>query len=297
MCGSYSEIKKGISLSDKKRSKTQKWEGYGFLLFLLLFFAAIWIPHLSYESQISRLNDRTVYLDVFRRQPLGEDELSVLAGIDSPGEILGLYWLENDFGNEDAVLDAEGLSKREERWAVRPGWSRYISACRAIWDDLEYFPVAESTDRPELDVAFEDSWMYDRSYGGERGHEGTDLMPAVNRRGVYPVVSMTDGIVKSKGWLELGGYRLGIEAPGGAYFYYAHLDSYADIEEGDEVKAGDLLGYMGDTGYSRKEGTTGNFPVHLHLGIYIYPDGNEISVNPYPALRYVEERRIRANFG
>ena len=77
--------------------------------------------------------------------------------------------------------------------------------------------------------------------------------------GYYPVVSMTDGIVESKGWLELGGCRLGIRAPHGAYFYYAHLDSYADIEEGDTINAGDLLGFMGDTGYGTEEGTRGNF--------------------------------------
>ena len=78
-------------------------------------------------------------------------------------------------------------------------------------------------------------------------------MASVNERGLYPVVSMTDGTVRSKGWLELGGWRLGIETEQGAYFYYAHLDSYAQIEEGDAVKAGDLLGYMGDTGYSTVE--------------------------------------------
>ena len=117
-------------------------------------------------------------------------------------------------------------------------------------------------------------------------------MPSVNERGVLPVVSMTDGVVESKGWLELGGYRLGIRAPHGGYFYYAHLDSYADLEEGDTVQAGDLLGYMGDTGYSKIEGTTGNFPVHLHMGIYVDAGNEEVSVNPYPALRYVEDERI-----
>ena len=61
---------------------------------------------------------------------------------------------------------------------------------------------------------------------------------------------------------------MGILAPGGAYFYYAHLDSYADLKEGDPVKAGDFLGYMGDSGYG-EEGTTGKFPVHLHVGIYL----------------------------
>ena len=76
----------------------------------------------------------------------------------------------------------------------------------------------------------------------------------------------------------------------------AHLDSYADIEEGDQVKAGELLGYMGDTGYSKVEGTTGNFPVHLHLGIYLTLNGEEISVNPYAVLKMVEDRRIEYSF-
>ena len=71
--------------------------------------------------------------------------------------------------------------------------------------------------------------------------------------------------------------RIGITAPTGAYFYYAHLDSYAELEKGDPVKAGDLLGYMGDSGYG-EEGTTGEFPVHLHLGIYLKEGTEEISV-------------------
>ena len=50
--------------------------------------------------------------------------------------------------------------------------------------------------------------------------------------------------------------------------------------------------YMGDTGYGTEEGTKGKFPVHLHLGIYVYDKGQEISVNPYPALKYVEEKNI-----
>ena len=77
----------------------------------------------------------------------------------------------------------------------------------------------------------------------------------------------------------------------GAYFYYAHLDSYANLKVGDQVKAGQLLGFMGDTGYG-EAGTKGMFPVHLHLGIYIYPDGTEMSINPYAILKYAEQKKI-----
>lgn len=83
---------------------------------------------------------------------------------------------------------------------------------------------------------------------------------------------MTDGVVEAIGWLTKGGYRIGVRAPGGGYFYYAHLSSYAkDFQPGDAVAAGDILGYMGDTGYG-EEGTTGKFPVHLHVGIYVRTD-------------------------
>ena len=41
----------------------------------------------------------------------------------------------------------------------------------------------------------------------------------------------------------MGGWRIGVRAPGGAYLYYAHLYSYAgDFKEGDRVKAGELIG-------------------------------------------------------
>lgn len=86
-----------------------------------------------------------------------------------------------------------------------------------------------------------------------------------NERGLYPVISISDGMITNLGWLEKGGYRIGITSPSGVYYYYAHLESYAEIKEGDQVQAGEMLGFMGDSGYG-EEGTTGQFPVHLHLG-------------------------------
>ena len=204
--------------------------------------------------------------------------------------------MESNFGQEPFSLLPNETAAARKRWERAKGWGSYLAACQAVWDDLKYFPVAESSDNSRISVSFEDSWMFDRSYGGERGHEGTDIMPSVNEPGRFPVVSMTDGIVESKGWLELGGYRLGIRAPHGAYFYYAHLDSYADIEEGDTINAGDLLGFMGDTGYGTEEGTRGKFPVHLHVGIYLYQNEQEISVNPYPALSYVQDKKVSGDF-
>lgn len=162
----------------------------------------------------------------------------------------------------------------------------------SIFSDLVYFPIPVDLSGGET-VDFSDSWMGERNYGGSRFHEGTDIMTSNNLRGYYPVLSITDGMVEQKGWLEKGGYRIGIRAPSGGYFYYAHLHSYANgLEIGDEVKAGELIGFMGDTGYSKVEGTTGNFDVHLHLGIYLNTAQGEISVNPYWVLKYLEKHKL-----
>lgn len=164
--------------------------------------------------------------------------------------------------------------------------------------DIEYFPVAKSTDKNTGYVYYANSWGDKRTYGGERVHEGIDIMAEENVRGKYPVVSMTDGKVENIGWLELGGYRIGIRSKHNGYFYYAHLYSYAEgMEEGKDVKAGQLIGYMGDSGYGKEEGTVGMFAVHLHLGIYINDkDGNEKSINPYNYLKAAQKSVIKYKY-
>lgn len=159
----------------------------------------------------------------------------------------------------------------------------------ALLKDIEYFPVPYKSNG-ESYVTFDDSWNSYRSYGGNRRHEGTDLMPEENMSGHYPVISMTDGMVEKLGWLEQGGYRIGIRGNAGAYYYYAHLDSYAPgLKLGDSIKAGQFLGYMGDSGYGI-EGTTGKFLVHLHVGIYVETTFGELSINPYWILRYLDNK-------
>lgn len=166
---------------------------------------------------------------------------------------------------------------------------------RAVEREVVYFPVPESSKTPSLTTSFVDTWQAERNYQGKRGHEGTDIMAGENTRGLYPVLSMTDGTVANMGWLDKGGYRIGVISDSGTYYYYAHLDSYANLKEGDEVKAGQLLGYMGDSGYG-PEGTKGQFAVHLHVGIYIYLNGEEISLNPYYVLCALEGKKLSAAF-
>lgn len=176
----------------------------------------------------------------------------------------------------------------------------YLSReCITFLENVEreaiYFPVPNSTVDKSLTCSFTDSWMSERDYAGVRGHEGTDIMAFENRRGVYPVVSVCDGTVTNLGWLEKGGYRIGVTSNSGTYYYYAHLFSYANLKEGDSVLAGQLLGYMGDSGYG-PEGTVGKFAVHLHFGIYAYQDGVEISMNPYYLLKKLEKHKLKYSY-
>ena len=189
------------------------------------------------------------------------------------------------------------MSKRVEK--SRPAEYRKLrNAYETIFKDLKYFPVPASTDAGTPDVTYENGWMDNRTYGGERGHEGCDIMGNQRARGFYPVVSISDGVVEKVGWLEKGGWRIGVRTPSGLYVYYAHLYDYSkDWKEGDPVRAGELLGFMGDTGYSVIEGTTGNFDVHLHIGLYLRTDHyEELSVNPYWVLKYLEKYRLRYRY-
>jgi len=187
---------------------------------------------------------------------------------------------------------------RSEFYTVKQLDSRSVLSeeCKRILTNVEkeaiYYPVAESSVDKSLRTSFVNSWMSERTFGGKRGHEGVDIMASIDKSGLFPIVSMTDGVVTNLGWLEKGGYRIGITSDSGIYYYYAHLDSYANIKQGQRVKAGELLGYMGNTGYG-PEGTYGKFAVHLHVGIYLYQNEEEVSFNPYYLLRCLEKNKFK----
>ena len=201
-------------------------------------------------------------------------------GTDSFIDILKATMLNSDFYPEQVLPDATPYQK------YKPAeYEQLKGAYQSVWSDLKYFPI------PSTEIYFENSYGAPRDYGGPRTHEGCDLFGTEKEPGYYPVLSITDGVVENIGWLPLGGYRIGIRAPKGGYFYYAHLDAYEkEFRTGEEISAGDILGYMGNTGYGG-EGTQGMFPVHLHLGIYIRtPHYEELSVNPYWVLKAISKK-------
>lgn len=130
-----------------------------------------------------------------------------------------------------------------------------------------------------------------RSYGGDRKHEGNDLIADMGT----PIISITDGEITRLGWNEYGGQRIGITTSKGTYFYYAHMDRYADgMIKGKKVKAGDVIGYIGDTGYG-PPGTRGKLIPHLHIqiGFKMGKYSKRYTwFNPYDIIKFLDDYKI-----
>ncbi|GAA3403095.1 LysM peptidoglycan-binding domain-containing protein [Paenibacillus hodogayensis] len=119
-----------------------------------------------------------------------------------------------------------------------------------------------------------------------RPHEGVDIFAPKGT----PVYSVLDGTIVNYGWNQYGGWRLTVQTDDSTAFYYAHLSGYAEgIAKGGTVKQGQLIGYVGNTGYG-PEGTEGLFDTHLHFGIY-KTAGTWTTVDPFPYLTWWEQSR------
>ncbi|MDB5036387.1 MAG: peptidase [Chlorobi bacterium] len=141
---------------------------------------------------------------------------------------------------------------------------RYIALlCRRAPDAL---PVPVRGVRPSQ---LADTWGAPRS--GGRRHEGIDIFARRNT----PVLSATDGVISERGIDGLGGRYVMVIGSGGYRHYYAHLERWGAPGIGDWVRAGDLIGYVGDSGNAK--GT----PTHLHYGIYTFIGG---AIDPFPFL-------------
>lgn len=139
-----------------------------------------------------------------------------------------------------------------------------------------------------FNYSYKNTWGDARGFGGRRIHEGTDLFADYG----VPVRSTSYGIIEMKGWNRFGGWRIGIRDINNTYHYFAHLSGFAkDIEVGQTVEPGMLIGGVGSSGYG-PPGTSGKFPPHLHYGMYKDNGYTEWSFDPYPYLR-VWERQDR----
>ena len=136
------------------------------------------------------------------------------------------------------------------------------------------------------------------AFGFARKHLGNDLMGGLGT----PIVAVEGGTVEAMGWNRYGGWRIGIRSfDSKRYYYYAHLQKdhpFAEgLQEGDIVQAGDLIGFMGRTGYSDKENVNNIETVHLHFGMQLVFDesqkecNSEIWINVYDIVRLLSSHR------
>ena len=156
-----------------------------------------------------------------------------------------------------------------------------------------FLPIAKN-----YNFSHYDDFGTSRSYGFKRTHLGNDLLGSIGT----PIIAVESGIVEHIGWNQYGGWRIGIRSfDSKRYYYYAHLRKnhpYIEgLEEGSVVKAGDVIGYLGMTGYSRKENVNNiNIP-HLHFGMELifdesqFDSPNEIWIDVYEIIEFLKKNR------
>lgn len=143
-----------------------------------------------------------------------------------------------------------------------------------------------------------DDFGASRSYGYKRPHLGHDMMCAIGT----PVIAVESGTVEIMGWNQYGGWRIGIRSfDKKRYYYYAHLRKdrpfHLSLKEGGIVKAGDVIGYVGRTGYSAKENVNNISESHLHFGMELIFDesqkecDNEIWIDLWAITKLLEKNK------
>jgi hypothetical protein len=149
--------------------------------------------------------------------------------------------------------------------ALRPLLDLGISQQDAAIAAMGHFPVAGET-------SYSDDWLDPRFTPVFHLHQGTDLFAA---RGT-PVRAPFDGVVRFATEEGAGGNAAYLTVPGGTYYYMAHLDSFSKkFSSGSQVKQGDVVGYVGNTGNA--------FDSSPHVHFEVHPGGGA-AVNPKPIL-------------
>ena len=125
---------------------------------------------------------------------------------------------------------------------------------------------------------------YSDTFGAFRAdtgiHEGNDIFAAAGT----PLVAVCDGKLNRVGTLPISGNRLWVKCDKtGDSFFYAHLSAFAtDTRNKAQVKAGQVIGFVGSTGDAEQT------PPHLHFEVH---PGDRDAVDPYPFLKAWESRR------
>ena len=186
-----------------------------------------------------------------------------LKGDKAPAELLGELYQYYDYYHEAYAAALGGLLgsyaiEKEGQWVPCYGLKAFL-------------PIASGYGYSHCD-----DFGASRSFGFARKHLGHDMMGGLGT----PIVAVEGGVVEAMGWNRYGGWRIGIRSfDGKRYYYYAHLKKDAPfapgLQVGDMVEAGQLIGFMGRTGYSDKENTNNIETVHLHFGLQLIFDESQ----------------------
>lgn len=202
-----------------------------------------------------------------------------IADPDNPEDVLytmGRYLQSYGYSNEDIRIALWNHYQRDLNVQSIMNTARVFNKFNGIELTDRVFPLPS-----KYNYSYNNTWGNRRGFGGLRIHEGTDIFADHGT----PVRSTTYGVVELMGWNLFGGWRIGLRDVHNIYHYYAHLSKYKEgIEVGQIVKPGDVIGYVGSTGYG-PPGTSGKFPPHLHYGMYKDNGYSDWSFDPYPYLK------------
>ena len=145
-----------------------------------------------------------------------------------------------------------------------------------------------------------DDFGNSRAFGFKRRHLGHDIFGYVG----IPIIAVESGTVTELGWNKYGGWRIGISSNDNKrYYYYAHLRKNKPyhylINKNDKVTAGQVIGYMGMTGYSLTENKNMNTKPHLHFGMQLIFDESqrngktEIWIDVYQICKFLSKNRAK----
>ena len=126
----------------------------------------------SYETALYSFREHRVSGELLARMQEEAEEKGM-----SEKELLAVYFAEDGSVTDPGQLAVEALYAKRYQPQTYARICGYLSA---VWDDLERFPVGTVASDGNAGVSFADSWMQSRNFGGERGHEGCDIMASVN---------------------------------------------------------------------------------------------------------------------
>lgn len=189
--------------------------------------------------------------------------------------------------------DSEAAKTKSGQTEITETESKSTTAWKTVYGLKAFHPIAKGF--PYSDY---DDFGASRSYGYKRNHLGHDMMGQVGT----PIIAVESGYVSQLGWNQYGGWRIGINSfDGRRYYYYAHLRQNRPFAEGLElgalVQAGDVIGYLGRTGYSKTENVNNIDQYHLHFGLQLIFDesqregSNQIWVSGYELVKFLYQHQ------